>query len=93
MEEQATNPQPLIDQVEALMIRTLRLDEAGIARIDPDDALFGDGLGLDSIDALELALAVAREYGVTISSEAPNIQRIFASLRELTAYIQAQRDA
>lgn len=89
----ATNLQPSVQQVEALMIRTLRLDEVGIARIDPDDALFGSGLGLDSIDALELALAVSKEYGVTISSDDPNLPQIFASLRHLTAHIQSQRGA
>ncbi len=74
-----------------MVIRALRLEEVGITRIDPDDPLFGSGLGLDSIDALELALAVSKEYGVTISSEDPNVQQIFASLKNLATYIQTQR--
>lgn len=82
-----------MEQVEALLKRTLRLEEIGIARIDPDDALFGSGLGLDSIDALEIALAVSKEYGVSISSEDPNIREVFASLRNLTAHIRAQQEA
>jgi acyl carrier protein len=93
MGEMATTAQPSIDEVEGLVIRTLRLEEVGVTRIDPDDALFGSGLGLDSIDALELALAVSKQYGVTISSDDPNIQQIFASLKNLTAHIQAQQDA
>jgi acyl carrier protein len=93
MGEKATTSQPSIDEVEALLIRTLRLEEVGVTRIDPDEALFGSGLGLDSIDALEVALAVSKEYGVTISSEDPNIQQIFSSLNSLTAHIQAQRGA
>ena len=90
-EETATASQPSIEQVEQMVIRALRLEEVGITQIDPDEALFGSGLGLDSIDALELALAVSKEYGVTISSEDPNVQQIFASLKHLAAHIQTQR--
>ncbi|WP_296807032.1 phosphopantetheine-binding protein [Thiocapsa sp.] len=90
-EETATASQPSIEQVEEMVIRALRLEEVGITRIDPDDALFGSGLGLDSIDALELALAVSKEYGVTISSEDPNVQQIFASLKNLATHIQTRR--
>jgi acyl carrier protein len=91
--EEAAYPQPSIEEVEALIIRALRLDEVDVTRIDPDEALFGGGLGLDSIDALELALAVSKEYGVTIRSEDPSIRQIFASLRNLTGHIQAQRES
>jgi acyl carrier protein len=90
-EETATASQPTIEQVEQMVIRALRLEEVGITRIDPDDALFGSGLGLDSIDALELALAVSKEYGVTIGSQDPNVQQIFASLKNLATYIQTRR--
>ncbi|SDX06212.1 phosphopantetheine-binding protein [Thiocapsa roseopersicina] len=90
-EETATASQPSIEQVEEMVIRALRLEEVGITRIDPNDTLFGSGLGLDSIDALELALAVSKEYGVTISSDDPNVQQIFASLANLATYIQTRR--
>lgn len=93
MEENATTSAPSLEQVEALVIRTLHLEEVGVTAIDPDDALFGSGLGLDSIDALELALAITKEYGLTISSEDPNIQQIFASLRNLAAHIAKQQGA
>jgi len=93
MEDTATTTDPTMEHVEQLIINALRLDEAGITAIDPDSALFGSGLGLDSIDALELALAISKAYGVTISSEDPNIQSIFASLKNITAYIQSQRAA
>lgn len=83
--------QPTIEQVAELLIDTLQLRDVGIAKIDPDEALFGSGLGLDSIDALEIALAVSKTYGVTISSEDPNIKQIFATLRDLTQYIQDHR--
>jgi acyl carrier protein len=93
MEDLATMRQPSIEQVEALLIRTLRLEEVGVTKIDGDEALFDSGLGLDSIDALELALAISKEYGVNISSESANIRQVFSSLKNLTAYIQAQRGA
>jgi acyl carrier protein len=93
MEDTATTSDPTIEQVEQLIISALRLEEAGITEIEPDSALFGGGLGLDSIDALELALAISKAYGVTISSDDPNIQNIFASLKNITAYIQSQRAA
>jgi acyl carrier protein len=83
--------QPTLEQVAELLIDTLQLRDVGIEKIDPDEALFGSGLGLDSIDALEIALAVSKTYGVTISSEDPNIKQIFASLRDLTQYIQDHR--
>jgi acyl carrier protein len=83
--------QPTIEDVAELLIDALRLRDVGIEKIDPDDALFGSGLGLDSIDALEVALAVSKAYGVTISSEDPNVKQILASLRSLTRYIQEQR--
>jgi acyl carrier protein len=93
MKDLATMTQPSIEQVEALLIRALRLEEVGVTKIGQDDALFDGGLGLDSIDALELALAISKEYGVTISSETANIRQVFSSLKNLTAYIQAQRGA
>ena len=90
MEEKAPVSQPSIEQVEALVIRALHLDEVGVSRIDPDAPMFGEGLGLDSIDALELAMAISKEYGVGLSSDDPRIQQIFSSLRSLTAHIREQ---
>ena len=93
MRDTATTTEPTIEQVEQLIISALRLEDAGITKIEPDSPLFGSGLGLDSIDALELALAISKAYGVTISSEDPNIQDIFSSLKNIAAYIQSQRAA
>ena len=83
----------LLNEVGQLIIESLQLDDLRGQAIDPDAPLFGQGLGLDSIDALELALAVSQRYGVTLSSEDPAIQTIFASLRNLTEYIRAHRAA
>jgi acyl carrier protein len=61
--------------------------------IDPEAPLFGTGLGLDSIDALELALAISRRYGFQLRSDDERNGRIFASLRSLTAHIEKNRAA
>ncbi len=79
---------PTIEQVERLLIDTLHLSETGVNSIDPDSVLFGSGLGLDSIDALELALAISKEFGVTLKSDDADIVQIFSTLRTLTTYIQ-----
>jgi len=59
--------------------------------IDPDAPLYGEGLGLDSIDMLEISLVVAHDYGVQLKSDDPDNQQIFSSLRNLNNYIQARR--
>ena len=59
--------------------------------IDPDAALFGDGLGLDSIDILEIALAVSKKYGFQLRSDDSDNIRIFSSLRNLSEHVQRHR--
>jgi acyl carrier protein len=83
----------LLIEVGQLIIETLHLEDLKVEAIDPDAPLFGAGLGLDSIDALELALAVSQRYGVTLSSEDPAIRAVFASLRSLTEHIRTNRIA
>lgn len=60
-------------------------------QIDPTAALFGEGLGLDSIDLLEIALVVSQRYGVALRSDDPDNHAIFASLRNLAAHIAKHR--
>lgn len=60
-------------------------------QIDPAAALFGDGLGLDSIDLLEIALVVSQRYGVSLRSDHPENHQIFACLRNLAAHIAKHR--
>ena len=74
-----------------LLVESLGLEGVDPHAIDPEAALFNDGLGLDSIDALELSLAVAKRYGVQLRSEGEDNRRIFASLRALSAHVQSQR--
>ena len=79
----------LHDEVARLIIEALHLEDISPESIDPDAPLFGEGLGLDSIDALELALAVSRCYGVQLSSEDPNVTNILGSLRSLCDHIRS----
>ncbi len=75
-----------------LIVTTLNLDQTA-DDIDPDAPLYGDaGLGLDSIDMLEISLTVSQRYGVKLRADAGNNAEIFASLRSLNAYIQGQRE-
>jgi len=76
--------------VAELLVSALQL-EVSAASIAPTDRLFGEGLGLDSIDALELALAITRAYGFELRSDDERNQQIFASLRSLTIHIEGHR--
>lgn len=73
-----------------LIIETLNL-EMKAADIDPAAPLFGEGLGLDSIDVLELALAISKAHGIKLRSDDENNQKIFSSLRSLNQHIQQFR--
>jgi len=74
-----------------LVISALNLDP-GSTEIDPVAPLFGDaGLGLDSIDILEISLAVSKQYGIQLRSDDENSKQIFASLRNLGKYIRQHR--
>ena len=77
-------------ELAALIVSALQLETAA-ADIDPAAPLFGEGLGLDSIDALELALAISRAYGFELRSDDERNGRIFASLRSLSAHVEAHR--
>ena len=73
-----------------LMVAALNLEVPPDA-IDPAAPLYGEGLGLDSIDILEVALEVSRRYGFQLRSDDQDNQRIFASLRSLAAHVAAHR--
>lgn len=80
----------LLPEVAELIVSALNLDLAA-SEIEPDAPLFGDGLGLDSIDVLELALVISKRYGFQLKSDNEDNIRIFTSLRSLTSHIAAQR--
>ncbi|MFN9744529.1 MAG: phosphopantetheine-binding protein [Betaproteobacteria bacterium] len=73
-----------------LFVDALNL-ETPADQIDPEASLFGDGLGLDSIDILEVALEVSRRYGFQLRSDDENNQQIFRSLRTLAAHVAQHR--
>jgi len=77
-------------EVAELMIECLNL-EVTADQITADAPLYGDGLGLDSIDVLEVALVVSKRYGLQLHSDSEDNQHIFSSLRGLSDYIAAQR--
>lgn len=81
----------LQDEIKQLIISTLALEDVTPADIDPADALFVTGLGLDSIDALELGLALQKRYGVTMSANSEETRRHFASVNALADFVGAQR--
>ncbi|TAK59765.1 MAG: acyl carrier protein [Methylobacter sp.] len=80
------------NELKQLIIDTLDLEDISVADIDSDAPLFNDGLGLDSIDALELGLAIRKKYNVKIDAEKEDVVKIFASVSALAEYIQAARD-
>lgn len=78
-------------EVANLIIDALTLEDTMPADIEPEAALFNDGLGLDSIDALELAMAISQKYGFQLKSDDSNNTQIFSSLRNLSEHIEANR--
>ncbi|WP_242112059.1 phosphopantetheine-binding protein [Luteimonas aquatica] len=76
-----------------LLVDSLNLEDVQPAEIDPEAPLFNAGLGLDSIDALELALAISKHYGFQLRSDNDENRRIFASLRALSAHIEQNKAA
>lgn len=86
----ATEAAPEELELAKLMVTALNLEVAP-TEIDPVAPLYGEGLGLDSIDILELALAISKAYGVKLRSDDENNTKIFSSLRNLSSHIQAQR--
>jgi acyl carrier protein len=81
----------LINELKTLLIEGLHLEDLDADDIDVAEPLFGDGLGLDSIDALEIAVLLDRQYGVKITSEDDKNREIFASLTALAGFITENR--
>ncbi|MDR2173126.1 MAG: phosphopantetheine-binding protein [Burkholderiales bacterium] len=82
----------LIDEIKTLIIETLNLEDVTVDDIDPDAPLFVEGLGLDSIDALELGVALHKRYGLAPSEDAEEAKQYFASVRRLADYVAAHRN-
>jgi len=78
---------PLIEKIKQLIIQRLKLEDMTSEMIENDAPLFGEGLGLDSIDALELVLGMEKEFGVIIP-DAEVGKRVFQSVRTMAQYVQ-----
>lgn len=81
----------MIDELKALLIAELNLEDISPDDIDAGAPLFRDGLGLDSIDALELAVIIDRKYGIKIKSSDERNKEIFSSLNALADFIRDNR--
>jgi acyl carrier protein len=82
---------PAERELAELIVTSLNLENVSAEAIEPEAALFGGDLGLDSIDALELALAISKRYGFQLRSDNPDNKRIFSNLRALSAHIAQQQ--
>ncbi|CZE47486.1 phosphopantetheine-binding protein [Campylobacter geochelonis] len=78
-------------EIKELIIKSLNLEDMKADDIDDDEVLFNDGLGLDSVDALELGLAIQKTYGVVLDSKTTNLKEIFKSVSTLADYIAKNR--
>jgi len=83
-------PSDFYNEVSNLVIETLNL-EVTAEEINLDDPMYGDGLGLDSIDILEIALVVSKKYGLQLKADNKDNQAIFSSMRNFADYIQKHR--
>tara|TARA_B100000809_G_scaffold35740_1_gene31370 strand:- start:305 stop:577 length:273 start_codon:yes stop_codon:yes gene_type:complete len=77
-------------ELKQLIIDTLDLEDIGPADIDSSEPLFVDGLGLDSIDALELGVALQKTYGIKLSADSEDTQKHFASIQALASLVSAK---
>ncbi|WP_298082791.1 phosphopantetheine-binding protein [uncultured Campylobacter sp.] len=78
-------------ELKELIISGLNLEDIAPGDINDDEPLFGDGLGLDSVDALELGLLVQKKYGIVLNSKTQNLKQIFSSVASLAQYIAENR--
>lgn len=85
--------QRLEEEIKQLIVDALQLEDLTPADIDSDAPLFVEGLGLDSIDALELGVAIQKRYGITLSASSEENRLHFASVRALASMIESHRRA
>lgn len=85
------NNESLENEMKELIVSALLLEDLTPSQIDAEAALFGEGLGLDSIDALELAMAIDKKFGVRIRADDEANKQIFANVKNLAAYIASNR--
>lgn len=81
----------LEEEIKGLIITTMSLEDIAPDDIDAGAPLFNEGLGLDSIDALELGLALQKRYGLTLAADSEETRKHFASVRSLSSFVAANR--
>jgi acyl carrier protein len=81
----------LLTDIKVLIVNTLELEDIEPSSIGDDEILFGDGLGLDSIDALELGIALQKNYGIEIDEEDETLSEHFRSARSLASFVEEAR--
>jgi acyl carrier protein len=89
-QQEGSSVDELEKEIAGLIVSALNLDITP-AQIQPDAPLFGEGLGLDSIDILEIALVLSKKYGIQLKSDSEDNIRIFQSLRSLAHHIAEQQ--
>ncbi|KEA45226.1 phosphopantetheine-binding protein [Campylobacter mucosalis] len=82
----------MIDEVKEFIIESLNLSDIRPSDIDENAPLFNDGLGLDSVDALELGLAISKRYGIVLDSKNENLKQIFSNVTNLAQFIKENKN-
>ena len=81
----------MIDEIKEMIIKDLNLEDVKPSDIDEDAPLFSDGLGLDSVDALELGLYIQKRYGIVLDPKTDNVKEIYRSVKTLANFIENSR--
>ena len=82
---------PAEAEMAILLVEALNLEDVNASEIDPDAPLFGDGLGLDSIDALEIALAISQKHNVQMQAEEEHTREAFSTLKSLSKFVESNQ--
>lgn len=82
---------PAQREMAELLVEALNLEDISAGEIDVEESLFGDGLGLDSIDALEIALAISQKYGVQMKAEDEDVRQAFETLASLCDFVEKNK--
>lgn len=78
-------------EIAQMIIDAVNLEDVTVDDIDPKESIFNDGLGLDSIDALEISLEIQKRYGIKIKSGDKNVSQVFASVASLSEFVEANK--
>ena len=84
---------PIQTEIASMIIEAVNLEDISVEEINPDDPIFNNGLGLDSIDALEISLELNKRYGIKIKSSDQNVNEVFASVAALASFVEANKQA